>query len=119
MIPKEELLKWQTDEEFQLKMINKNYNSIQWIHDPSEKVMAKSIEIEEHCIVFFKHIPENIQLQLIHRNIYAIRYIREPTLNVLNELININNLEDLDNLIRYVDIIKYPEIYEKYMLLKM
>ena len=118
MISKEELLKWQTDEEFQLKMIKKNNSSIQYINNPDINIQLEAIRRDGYNIKFIHNPDINIQLEAIRQNGNSIQYIHDPSIEILNELISVNNLKDLDHLIMYVDIVKYSEIYEKYYFLK-
>jgi len=47
---------------------------------------------------------------------FAIQYIRNPSYQVCLELLT---EEDCDDVIRYIDIVKYPDLYEKYCFMKL
>ena len=94
MITKEELLKWQHDEEFQLKKIKEYGYLIKYIHNPSKEV----------C------------LEAVKQNGTLIQYIHNPSKEICLEALTEGNC---DEVIKHIDIEKYPEIYEKYCFMKM
>ena len=55
---------------------------------------------------------EEVQLTAIKQNGQSIKYINKPTYNIYKEV-----LYNDPALIRYVDIIKYPDLYNLYVLL--
>jgi len=97
MITKEELLRWQTDEEFQLEQVKEYGHSIKYIHNPSEAV----------C------------LEAVKRNGCTIQYIHNPSERVCLEALHNCKLVNLNMVIRYIDIEKYPDLYEKYCFMKV
>jgi len=97
IISKEELLRWQNDEKFQLEQMIKNGYNIRYMHNPSEKV----------C------------LEAVKTNALSIQYINNPSENVCLESLHNCPKEKLNNIIRYIDIEKYPDIYEKYCFMKV
>lgn len=141
MVTKEELLRWQTDKEFQLEMVKNNVNSIQYIFEPSielqliavkqnglaiQYINNPNIEVQTEAVkkhgsaIAFIHNPSiELQLLAVKQNPLAIQFLHNPDIEILNELISSKNINKLSKLIRYVDIEKYPEIYEKYLLLNM
>ena len=55
LFTKEELLRWQYDEEFQLKMINERSTNIKFIHKPSKKVQLEAVKKNDYSI---QYIPQ-------------------------------------------------------------
>lgn len=55
------------------------------------------------------HVSERIQLKAIRKNPENIKYIKKPTFNAQLEALNLDY-----NVIKYLDIERYPELYTKY-----
>ena len=119
IISKEELLRWQNDEKFQLEQMIKNGYNIRYMHNPSEKVCLEAVKKSGACIRYITNPSEEMCLEAIRQNGHAIQYINNPSENVCLEALHNCPKEQLNNIIRYIDIEKYPDIYEKYCFMKI
>ena len=117
IISKEELIKWQTDEEFQFKMIERNAYNLGYIINPSYDLKLKAININGETIQYIKDQNEELKINAVRSSRYAIRYIKDQNEEILNEIISNRYLKYLNEIIRYIDIIKFPEFYNKYKFL--
>ena len=97
MISKEELLRWQYDEDFQLEQIKEHGALIRYIHNPSKR----------------------LQLEAVKQSDISITFINNPSFEVCEQVLHNCNNHNLDIIIRYIDIEKYPELYEKYCFMIM
>ncbi len=88
MFNKKELLKWY-DEEYCLN----------------------SVRHHSHNIKFVKKQTEVMCLLSVKQNGYNVRYINNPSEEVCMEAVK----ED-DNIIQFIDIIKYPRVWDYYVL---
>lgn len=91
-ISKEDLIEKETNKELQLELVKEDYNNIK----------------------YFSNQFEETQIEAIKQSIDTIRFLKNPTLNVCLEVLNNN-----PNYIIFMDIQKYPELYEKYYFMKI
>src|SRR6056297_1256905 len=119
IISKEELLRWQNDEKFQLEQMIKNGYYIRYIHNPSEKVCLEAVKTNALSIQYINNPSENVCLKAVKKDGRDIQYINNPSENVCLESLHNCPKEKLNNIIRYINIEKYPDIYEKYCFMKV
>ena len=91
MIEEKNLLKWY-DEEYCLFAIDHDWRSLQYIRKQTEKICLDAIE----------------------QNSYAIMYVHDQTEKICLEALN----QDINN-IEYIDVEKFPLIYEKYQFMTL
>src|SRR6056297_1120457 len=111
MISKEELLSLQNNEDIQLTSVRHTAYLIQFIHNPSEEVQLVAVKQDGYSIQYVNNPSKNVQLKAIKQNIHSIRYIHNPFFDVFDETLNscVKQI-DLDKIIKYIDIEKYPEL---------
>ena len=142
MISKEELLSLQNNEDIQLTSVRHTAYLIQFIHNPSEEVQLVAVKQDGYSIQYVNNPSEEVQLVAVKQNGYSIRFIYNPSKYVQLKAIkqnvysiqHINNLsfdvcdealnscenqEELDRIIKRIDIEKYPELYEKYCFMSV
>lgn len=66
------------DEESQILTINDNPQFIQYITNPTEKVIIAALSLDGHCIQYINDPPESLQYVAIRTNYTAIKYINNP-----------------------------------------
>ena len=59
-----------------------------------------------------KYYNEKYYLQLVKQDPWALQYIKNPTEKICLEALN-KNIEA----IKYIDIKKFPKVYEKYLFM--
>jgi hypothetical protein len=116
MITKEELLKWQHDEAFQLKKIKEDGYRIKYIRNPSEKVCLEAVKQNGYSIQYIHNPSKEVCLEAVKQNGTLIQYIHDPSKEICLEALTEGNC---DEVIKHIDIEKYPDIYEKYCFMKI
>src|SRR6056297_68833 len=119
MITKEELIRWQTDEEFQLEKVKQDGYNIRYIRIQSEKNCLESVKQNGNSIQYINNPSEKICLEVMKKNGRCIKYINNPSERVCLEALHNCKMIDLDKIIKYIDIEKYPDVYEKYCFMIM
>ena len=89
MYKKEDLLKWY-DKEYCLKRVKENGYNLEYV----------------------KNQTEDICLAAVKQNGFALSHVQNQTEDICIEALNQH-----PEAIRYVDIKKYPELYEKYIFI--
>ena len=86
---KEDLLKWY-DEEYCLEAVKQDGNMLRYVKNQTKDICLKAVKQDGLALQFVKTPTKEICLEALNRNIDAIQY---------------------------VDIQKFPEIYEKYVFM--
>jgi hypothetical protein len=73
-----------------------------------------AVKINGMNIRYIKNPTNEMKLEAVKYDTHSIQFIKDPSFEVLDELISEKNKNYLNKLIKYVDIIKYPELYDKY-----
>lgn len=82
--------------------------------EQSIELQFEIIEKNPEYIKFIKNPHKQVQLRAIGQDPGCIKYIKNPDYDVCLEALD----QDPDNVIVYIDIDKYPELYEKYYFMK-
>ena len=108
--------------------MGKNYDSIKYIQNPSEKVQEESVKISYDALRYIKSPSFNAQLLAVKNNESAVRLMHDINRNKVIEFLKINilvikhiprdiqkeiNLEDLQEIIK--EVLSSENVKEKYV----
>jgi DNA-dependent RNA polymerase auxiliary subunit epsilon len=65
-----------------LNAVKQNRNSIQYIHNPSEKVQLEAVKQNGYNIVYIQNPSEKLKLEAVKQNGYNIVYIQNPSIEL-------------------------------------
>jgi hypothetical protein len=139
MLSKEELINIQYDKKLQLKLVKENGMTIQFINNPDKDVQLEAVKQDGYAIRYIHNPDKDVQLEAVKEDGYAIQYIHNPDKEVQLEAVkedgrviqyinnpdiemydialgSCNNHNELNKIIKYCDIEKYPELYEYYVI---
>lgn len=80
----------------------------------STELQFKIVEKNPEYIRFIKNPHKQVQLRVIEQDPGCIKYIKNPDYDACLEALD----QDPDNVIAYINIEEYPELYEKYYFMK-
>jgi len=111
-LSKEELLQWQYDKDFQLDQVSHNCDLIKYIHYPDKEIQLCAVKQDITVIRYIDRPHKEVQLYVVRENGDLLKYIHDPVEKVCRDAVYQRPLA-----ITYVNIEKYPEVYNLYVFL--